>query len=105
MNKMYISILLKKCPYILHIHHFKNFICGTDNILELQIFVEFSTKASDPDKKFSASNLGKYYVSIRVLFVWDPHTWSYGGMPKSRFWHTPIAGKNENVGGLSQNEN
>ena len=95
--------LLQKCPQILHVHQLIIFICGAVTILKLQIFAEFSTRVSDPDKNFSASNLGKCCSSIKTDFVWDPHTWSYGGPPKWRFWGAPIAGKNENVGGLSQN--
>ena len=91
----YLYPWLQKCPDILHKYQFINFICGIGNIWKLQIFAEFSTRASDLDKKNFVENLGRYHVSIRIFSEWGPHRWCYGGGSFSRFWPPPSQEKNK----------
>ena len=66
-------------------NHIFIFICGIVKIWKLQIFAEFSTRASDLDKKNFVENLGRYYAPIRIFSEWGLHRWCYGGS-FSRFW-------------------
>ena len=54
-------------------YHVIIFICGVVTIFKLQIFAEFSVRVPQANKKFSTSNLGRYFPKIRMVCLLDLH--------------------------------